>query len=169
MSYTEYYDLYADAQKKDCPYIAFFIDIVNSKKNIIDKQSIAMHFNFIDKLTNSLKHLLKIDNANILNIINNQKNTNANLNNPIIIGDGTCYFFDKNKITVNGFINVLIKTIKETNYPFDLHFKHCYYETDNYNEANTKLYKGYIFRLLEDEKNSGIIINKNYSLNFTKI
>ena len=31
MSYTEYYDLFDAAQKRDCPYRAFLIDVKNSK------------------------------------------------------------------------------------------------------------------------------------------
>ena len=39
---------------------------------------------------------------------------------------------------------------------YDIHFQSCYYETDNYVDGGTKLYKGYVPRLLEnlDKKNS---------------
>ena len=32
MSYSEYFDLFYDAQKRDCKYRAFMIDVKGSKK-----------------------------------------------------------------------------------------------------------------------------------------
>ena len=99
MSYTEYYDIFEAAQKRDCPFVAYFVDVVDSKKNFIGKGSILAHNDFVNKLTFALKDKLKIDKKNILYFRGSSKNMLIDLNNPMIIGDGTCYFFKKGKIT----------------------------------------------------------------------
>jgi len=161
MSYTEYRDLYKAAQKKDCPFIAYFVDVVDSKKNLQGSDYVK-HYSFINRLTKKLQDKMKVDiEYNHLHFIGALKDIyDNNLTNPMIRGDGTCYFFEKDKITDQEFMTTLMTTIKECNYPFDLHVKYCKYETDKYEEGNTKLYKGYVFNFLEEMKHDGFLITK---------
>ena len=165
MSYKEYFDIYEKAQLKDCNYLAIFVDVVNSKTEIKDANDILTHYNFINKLTNNLEKYLKKDENNIVFYHFDNKNIDVNSLNPISIGDGTCYFFNKNNITTEKFEEILLSTMKKTNYPFSLHVKTCKYETENMNESNNLLYKGDVFRILEDNKQHGKTINKNTKLN----
>ena len=164
MSYLEYLDLFKKAQVKDCKYVAYFLDIKNSKTNIKNSTDITKHFMFVNSLTDKLRPYLKQDEFNVLNYVTKAINSDANNNNPISIGDGVCYFFDKDSITLEKFKQIVVDCIKENSYKFDLHLSFAKYETNDIKEANSKLYKGYIFRILEDYKNNSELLSINTEL-----
>ncbi len=165
MSYLEYLDLFKKAQNKDCKYIAYFLDIKNSKTEIKNSTDLIKHFMFINSLTDKLSPYLKQDEFNVLNnLITKSKNIDANNNNPISIGDGVCYFFDKDKISTDKFKQIVVDCMKENSYKFDLHLNFAKYETNDIKEANSKLYKGYMLRILEELKSNSQIISINTEL-----
>ena len=51
MSHNEYFDLFKEAQKRNCPYKAFLIDVVNSGKVFEDPKSYFKKFMIFDYIT----------------------------------------------------------------------------------------------------------------------
>ena len=173
MSYIEYIDLFDIAQTKDCPYRAFMIDVVDSKKQpqyIIDY---IKHHNFLDYIFN----LLKKEEVNgmqiVLNDNNNQhkgvfesKGINGNLCNPMILGDMATYFLYNNSITVERIIEIILLAINEFDINYAFHFATGVYETNDYGEGGSLLFKGYMPQILENmSKKNEIILTKDNALN----
>ena len=148
----------------ECPFTAFFIDVVNSKKNLNTLNDVLIHHDFINKFTFKLKDKLLVNENNVLNFFNVKNYVVADKRNPIVIGDGTCYFFKTENMDKEEFDSILLQTMRKENYPFSLHVKSCYYETEDMSKAESKLYKGYVFRLLEDRKEDGYVLDKNSTL-----
>ena len=161
MSWFEYLDLYEKAQKKDCPYFAIFVDVKNSRKQ--PDNYWKEHKKFIDTLTSALVPYLKVDDKNTLNFSFTNEIIDIDKNNPICIGDGTCYYFEKDKISMELFRHILKRTMKSCGYKIDLHLCSCKYETEDINESKDMFYKGDVFHVLENtqKKNSEVISIKD--------
>lgn len=167
MAAEEYIDLFELAQKNKSSKQAFLIDVVGSKKL---KDYASSFYPIVQEITNILKNKNNIlINNNFNEIMELGKNTNRvdqTTLNPMVLGDCACFFVNANSISKVEFINLVKHLMTKHKVNYDIHFQSCYYETDNYVDGGTKLYKGYVPRLLEnlDKKNPNrtiISVQKN--------
>lgn len=168
MSYTEYFDLFNKAQKKECPYRAFTFDIKNSKTNGYDvfkfHNLISLLYKKLENYENQTNKKVVLNNKfNNLNIY--RKDSNNLLNNPMILGDMFTVFVHNGSISESKMIELFVMCLNELNIDYKFHFMTGKYETDHYELGNKKLYKGYVPAILEHfSKSNEIIIDKNYNL-----
>lgn len=166
MSHLEYYDLYYKCQNY-APYHLFLFDIKNSKDIMIDKNNnyisdIAL---LIETVYRKIEELEKIQNRQILhrsNIISrselkeceknifyfkyqNRPDTNDPFQN---LGDIIGLTIIRDTLTVDEVYMIFDETKKELNITYDFHYLNCFYETDDYKERNTKLFRGYAIQIL---------------------
>lgn len=172
MSYSEYYDLFHKAQKTDCKYHAYLIDVKNSKTNLSgeNEHEYTKFHKFVNYITNVLLKINEIKNEKIF-LVDEQNKTffgngdvlNNNLLNPMILGDAACFFLKDKKITDEMFIEILCDAMKKFDINFSFHYMSGKYQTNDYAEGGDKLYKGYMLPLLEKlSKKDGLLIDKNY-------
>jgi len=175
MSYDEYYDLFYKAQEKECPYRAFTFDIVHSKSQ---EQYIKEHNKFMDLITDVYDELkreeertgnqiLLDDDKNVKPIyaptfeIKNEEDLNyfkkyssvhwnGNLLNPMQLGDMITYFVYNNSITTERMIDIFSQELDKKGIDYPFHFNTGVYETNDYGEGGSKMYKGYMPQILED-------------------
>ena len=169
MSYTEYFDLYYSAQKKDCKYRAFLIDVKNSKKCLEGSKYFKYH-QCVDYITEELCKLKKINGKEVfLQNENNIKMTFQNytgpsnnlIRNPMIVGDCACFFVNNNTITENQFIKIMCDAIQKFDVDFAFHYLSGQYETDDYAKGGKQLCKAYMLPIMEDlSKKQGLLIDK---------
>ena len=80
----------------------------------------------------------------------------------MIIGDMFTFFVYENSITQNEIVDLFIKGLKKLNINYDFHFMTGKYQTNDYKQGKSLLYKGYVPQMLEHlSKNNDMIINKN--------
>ena len=173
MSYEEYFDMFWAAQKKDCKYRAFMIDVKDSRNVLIGKKYLTFH-NLVDSVTEKLCELNKKNNDNIFLIddnnhtmlFKNYQKCDPLKRNPMIIGDCACYFTkNTKKFTNTDFLKIVVESMKELNIDYKLHFLSAKYQTHDYSKGGKELYKGYMLPILEKlSKTKGILIDKNYIL-----
>lgn len=184
MAYEEYLDLYLLAQeKKDAPYYMVSFDVANSKL-FSDEENIHMHENInvivkyvYNKLIETEKELNKqivIKDERFVKpwgYIHSKGNWNGNYMDPFIFGD--CFQFTVLRDTVSK--DQIVKWVNECknklNMKEKLHVADGYYETNNWDEAGTKFYRGYCIQTLETlhksrvqkelKKVKKIVINNN--------
>lgn len=199
MSYDEYFDIYREAQSRNCPFRAFCIDVVNSKILLANnKDRYPKVYKLFDYITikllekNNLVQVLRNNKNNQLNLtynfvrfnndkptefnrilkeisknqkifVRDDKNIYANLiANPMITGDCACYLTNENTLSENEFLEIVKTAMEKFNIDVDFHFKSAKYETDEYAEGGKKLYKGYVFPILEKlSKTEGLTIKHN--------
>ena len=160
MSYTEYFDLYYAAQKKDCKYKAFLIDVKNSRTVLQDpyEEEYIHYHKFVDYITKRLCAMDKINGKDVfLQDENNQKVLilehlcpHDNLkSNPMILGNCACFFVNNHTITDEQFIGIVCEAIKKFDVNFSFHFLSGQYETEDYAKGGHELYKGYMLPILE--------------------
>ena len=131
----------------------FFYPIIQEITNILNKNNILIKNQF-NEILEFDKNINRIDQTTL---------------NPMVLGDCACFFVNANSISKNEFINLVKHLMTKHKVNYDIHFQSCYYETDNYVDGGTKLYKGYVPRLLEniDKKNPNrtiISVQKNNEL-----
>ena len=142
MSWEEYKDIYKSAQNRKCPYKAFLIDVVNSKKILLNNypkyKKLHKLFNYIsiellklndgkikqtlrndenNKLCLLIKNRNKYENSGIFVLQGNEDYLNL-ISNPMILGDCACYCTNNNTITDEQFINIVKTGIKKFNIDF---------------------------------------------------
>ena len=187
MSYDEYFDLFFQAQEKDCPYRAFTFDIVNSRNQA---QYISEHNKFISLMTDVYDELKaeeeKTNTKILLDDSNNVKpiyvptfeikddesletfkkysevHWNGNLLNPMQLGDMITYFVHNNSIATEKMIEIFSKDLDKKGIDYPFHFQTAVYETNDYAEGGTKLYKGYVPQMLEKmSKENDFVVDRN--------
>lgn len=184
MSYNEYIDMYIKTQKKDCLYRAFTFDVVNSRnqQEYLNNKN-KNYFEFLTYVYSLLeleeqktgKQILLKDEFNRKQImLNDEFNSklrksggyiNGNNYNPMILGDMVTFFVYNHSITKERMLQIFAKGLKDFNIGYPFHFKTGVYQTNNYSEGGTKLYKGYMPQILESQsKDDDFVITKNYHL-----
>ena len=187
MSYNEYLDLFNKAQKKECPFRAFTFDIVKSKSQ---EQYISEHDKFIDLISDVYDELKREEERTKIPILlDDQYNvkpiymptfkitdkesfntfkkyvsvgSNGNLLNPMQLGDMITYFVHNNSITTERMITIFSEQLDNKGITYPFHFNTGVYETNDYSEGSTKMYKGYMPQILEDSsKNTNLIVTKD--------
>lgn len=170
MSYNEYFDMFFDTQNKDCPYRAFTFDVVNSKNQASYISEHDKHLACLLHVYTLLEREEKLTGKQILLKDKfNQKLEcdrfiiNSNHFNPMILGDMITYFVYNKSISTERMLELFSSSLAKFNVSYPFHFKTGVYQTNDYIEGGTKLYKGYMPRLLEDlSKKESFTIDKNY-------
>lgn len=169
MSYSEYIDMFIDVQKKDCPYRAFTFDIVNSRNQVMYFKENKKHYEFLyyvycllereEELTGK-KILLKDDVYN--KPIKGEPNNYSHHYNPTTLGDMATYFVYNGSITTERMLELFMEGLRKFDINYAFHFKTGVYQTNDYVEGATKLFKGYMPQILENmSKKEDFIITKN--------
>ena len=167
MSYDEYFDLFKQAQAKQCPYRAFMFDVANCKQNPEYREK---YFDVIQLFLQKIKQQEQIlgtkilrNNSNNLPLFENMPQLDGRKCNPMILGDMFTVFVENGSISTEKIKTLFAESCKQLDYNYKFHFATCVYETDSYIEGGTKLYKGYVPQLLEKtSKTNNIYIDKNY-------
>ena len=161
MAFQEYYDLFLLAQEKpNALYYVVSFDTVNSKSLSVDKRT-KLTYNII-AITKYVydKLLMKEKELNKQVVINDERfytpwdskelhMTNGNYEDPSILGDFFAFTVLRDTITKEEIIDwvneckIILKMDEE------FHISDGYYETNEYGEGNTKLYRGYCLQILE--------------------
>ena len=176
MSYTEYIDMYKLAQQKDCPYRAFVLDIVNSRKQSQYIVENYKYHQFVDRVYSLIereelltgREILLKDSNNIHKELGDTKGINGNLYNPMVLGDMSAYFVKNGGLSTERFIEIAVFAMKEYGITYPFHLATGVYETNEYAMGGNLLYKGYMPQILEKvSKNNGIIISQDTISNQT--
>ena len=176
MSYTEYFDLFYQAQEKPCKFRAFMIDVKNSKESFKNLREYMKYHKCVDYITDRLCGLNEKENKEIflqnernvpVYFLNKKNRPKNNLDsNPLILGDCACYFTREGTISEEQFLGILNDAIKKFNTTLSFHFMSGKYETESYAEGGRKLYKGYMLELLEDlSKKEGKLVSRDSIVN----
>ena len=162
MAYEEYFDLYLLAQEKsDAPYYIVSFDVINSKKTT-KEENIRMHKNIdviVKYVYNKLLEAEKILNKPV--VVRDERffkpwrreiskwSWNGNYMDPFLFGD--CFQFTvlRNTITKEQIVELVNECKDRLNMKEGFHIADGYYETNNWDEAGTKFYRGYCIQTLE--------------------
>lgn len=169
MSYKEYFNMFRKTQLKECPYRAFMLDVVGSRTlEQYAKENASFH-EFIDEVYRLLLQEEANTNTQILlkdennkSILGGRIGINGNLFNPITLGDMATYFVYNGSISSERFLELSVQAMRKYNITYPFHFSTGVYETNDYGEGGTRLYKGYMPQILENlSKGSSVTISKD--------
>ncbi|HAJ77725.1 MAG TPA: hypothetical protein DCO89_01475 [Clostridiales bacterium] len=105
MSHEEYFDLFKEAQKRNCPYKAFLIDVVNCREVFKDSKSNFKKFLIFDYITIELlkKNCLRNNDVNKLHLFYKS----AKFNNKYHYNFNKEYYFNLDNAYYYNFDNAL--------------------------------------------------------------
>lgn len=160
MAYQEYFDLYLSAQNNpEAPYYVVSFDTVNSKIMTEEERAILQrNINIIvqyvyNKLCDSEDKLQKEvvikDKRFIRPWDFKATNWNRTFIDPLIYGDTFQFTVLRDTISKEKIIEWVNTCMEHLCMEEDFHIADGYYETNEYNEGNTKFYRGYCLQTLE--------------------
>lgn len=168
MSYHEYFDMFHHVQKLDnCPYRAFMFDVVNSRNQENYAKKFEDHHKCMDYVYKLLEReesvvgtpILLKDQFNRHNV-DREMLRNGNLRNPMRLGDMITYFVYNGSISCERMIELFAEGLRKYNIEYPFHFATGVYQTNEYGEGGTLLFKGYMPHILESlSKGNGIIVD----------
>lgn len=177
MSYTEYYDLF-DRCQDTAPYHLFVFDLVGSKKIYLQENYIYLSklVLLIDTLYKKIEDIEKVQNRQILHrspflyrptLIESEEEKGhfyfikdnlpkekycierQDLSEPFrILGDMIGLTILRDTLKEEEVYALFDQTKEELNIPYDFHYANGFYETDDYGEGATKLFRGYAIHML---------------------
>ena len=169
MSYTEYYDLFVNAQQnKDAKYKCFVFDLVGSKtmdknqrydaqvKSIHTLNALAKDLKFLE--TKLGKKILVDENPvrYAVNIASPKDKLFAFLSNPAIV-NGDCFvLYCHNGIKTEDIKKLFLKECKKVGNQFAYNFVEGNFETLDVNEKDKKYWVGYVAQQLSNIKQEKI-------------
>ena len=167
MSFFEYEDLFIGAQSKNCPYRAFMFDVVNSRncKDYLQNKDVFLSlvkevYFLLEKEENKTKSEILLRGSYNIKNVTGEFSGLGNLCNPIVLGDSVTFFVYNEAIKPERMIEIFLSGLKKNDIKYLFHFATGVYETNNYNDGNKKLFKGYMPQLLEMlSKNSSVVLN----------
>ena len=160
MAFQDYYDLYLLAQENsNSLYYVVSFDVIGSKLMPLDKRA---------KLTNNMliiikyvynKLLMKEKELNKQVVIKDERfytpwdprasyMINGNYSDPSVLGDRFAFTVLRYTVTKEEIIELVNICKKELNMDEEFHIADGYYETNEYGEGNTKLFRGYCLQIL---------------------
>lgn len=162
MSYEDYYNIFIIAQQnKEAPYYMVAFDVVNSKQ--ISKDELV---SFLQKLSFIVLYVYKKledyekETGQVVLIKDSRfftpwseearKSFDDNFMDPKVSGD--CFLFTvlRDTITKEQIVNWVYEAKNRVGLEQDFHIADGYYETNEFGEANEKLFRGYCMRILEN-------------------
>lgn len=170
MSYDEYNDLYAKAQKnQNAPYVCFSLDLVGCKK-LDGEQFCKQQDRMIQTMKDIVAYIKRYEQKTNTKILLCDKNVKISVdiidsispvtyyNNPCILsGDFYALYVYNNTVTEKTFENLFLHFAKKNNLNFDYHFQSAKFEATDYKDGNKKYYLGYCVGYLERNKGDKII------------
>ena len=155
MSSLEYTDLFLKAQNNSTsPYHIFTFDIVNSKG--LDREDYLLIRNTLFKIINDLLELLKkieLDQNKTI-LINKEFDDHSSgfglKTEPFILGDMIGFTIYRGSLSFDEIMDIFDKIKKHYHFDYPLHIANGYYETNNYEEGNKKLFRGYCIDILSN-------------------
>lgn len=156
----KYYDIYLLAQKNlDALYYVVSFDIVNSKL-LSPKERYQAQINIImivkyvyDKLLESEKKLNKqvvLKDKRFVRPWDIKNKYNGNFIDPLIFGDSFSFTVMRDTVTKDEIVNLVNKCKESINMKENFHIADGYYETNEYEEGNRILYRGYCLQILQN-------------------
>lgn len=164
MSSIEYIDLFIKAQNNmDANFHMFTFDIVGSKnlstEELLEAEGLLQKI--IIETYNIIYKKEQIDNKKILvydkdfvrndNIVTFIPHEFGLKIEPFKLGDMVGFTIYKNSLSKEDVITIFDTVKEKYNYKYELHYANGYYETNNYIEGNTKLFRGYCIDILSNE------------------
>lgn len=78
------------------------------------------------------------------------------------LGDMATYFVYNGSISIERFVELSVQAMRKYDLSYGFHFSTGVYETNDYGEGGTRMYKGYMPQILESlSKDNGIVISKD--------
>ena len=152
MSSIEYTDMFLKVQELgDAPYHMFSFDIKDSQKMSSTKRMVAQYdlYLLLDLFKKELQKLEKDLNRKILLEESELNNTTELLkDNPFVFGDALVVTIYKDSLTINDMCMLFNRLKDELKIKYDFNIAEALYETNNYDEGNEKLYRGYCAQIL---------------------
>ncbi len=161
MSYDEYLDLFILAQKNtDAMYYVVSFDTVNSKLLSKDKRE-ALKNNIFSIVKYVYEKLLqKEKELNRQVVIHDERfytpwsnealvSLNHNYLDPSIFGDNFAFTIFRDTVSKDEIVEWVNECKRKLNMEEEFHIADGYYETNNYGEGGSKLYRGYCLQILE--------------------
>ena len=161
MAYQEYYDLYLKAQENpDAKYYVVSFDVIKSKS--LSPQENDILGSNIDTIMKYVYGKL-IDKEKELNrpvVIHDERfyrpwtprtphMLNGNYRDPSVLGDNFEFTVLRGTITKEEIISWVNACKKSLNMQEEFHIADGYYETNDFEERGTKLFRGYCLQILE--------------------
>ena len=175
MAYEEYIDLINKCKSINTKYVLFALDGTAERKT--DGGEFAQKsLELMIEMTNQFLHLEKqtgkkylvtedVELCKSINDLLKTKKTKKGLSclyNPnFVSGDFISFYFYKDSITVDLFVDIFQKSAKIVNNKFDYHFSKQNYQTNDYLKGKNLLWVGYAGQYLERTK-SGRLFDLNY-------
>jgi len=152
MSSIEYADMFLKVQESNnAPYHMFSFDIKESKKMIPTKRMLAQYdlFTLADLIYEELLKLEKRFNRKILLEKEELNNTTELLkDNPFVFGDALVVSIYNGSLSSDEMYSLFDNLKGELNSDYEFNRADALYETNDYSEGATKLYRGYCAQLL---------------------
>lgn len=167
MSYNEYLDLYLACQnKQDSKYYVVSFDVVNSRLlNETERNKLQENIYIIAKYVYN-KLLIKEVELNKQIVLKDKRlvrpwdtqniKYNGNFIDPFIFGDSFSFTVMRDTVTKDEIINWVNKCKDSIDMKESFHIIDRYYETNEYEEGNKMLYRGYCLQILANMHKSTI-------------
>ena len=162
MSYEEYYDIFILAQQnKNAPYYMVSFDVVGSK-NVPEDEFVSFHQKLVFIISYVYKKLedYEKETGQVVLIKDSRfftpwseearETVDHNFMDPKLSGD--CFLFTvlRDTITKEQIVNWVYEAKNRVGLEQDFHIADGYYETNEFGEANEKLFRGYCIKILEN-------------------
>lgn len=161
MSSIEYMDMFVKCQSNDnALYHVFTFDLVNSKGLTSEELCYAEYtlLHIIIELRNVLKKYEKETDTKVLVFENGFSNFEDNKSpdefglkvEPFKLGDMVGFTIYRDSMSKYDILSLFESIKLKYNFNYPVHISNGYYETNNYYEGNTKLFRGYAIDILSN-------------------
>lgn len=151
MSSFEYQDLFLNAQyNKDAKYHMFCFDIVSSSKMNTEKR-ISAQYDLIFFISEFKKEINKLEKKYNKKILIDEKEISScfDLNtDPCIVGDTFVITIYNSSASREEILSIFNNLVSSRKIDYSFHIADGLYETNNYREGGSKLYRGYCMQIL---------------------
>ena len=161
MAFQEYYDLFLLAQSNPAaPYYVVSFDTIGSKL-LAPKEREQLTYNMIVIMKYVYNKFLELEKESGKQIVIKDERfytpwdprassmMNGNYMDPSILGDNFEFTVLRDTVSKEEIIGWVNEYKKIINIKEEFHVADGYYETNEYGEGNTKLYRGYCLQILE--------------------
>lgn len=167
MAYSEYLDLFILAQDNpDALYYIVSFDTVNSKQIPVDKRRILqdniyeimryVYGKLLDKEKELNRQVVIKDGRFIRPWDQKTLSYNGNFIDPSVLGDNFQFTVLRDTVSKDEIVEWVNEMKRKLNIDAEFFISDAYYETNEYKEGSTKLYRGYCLQILEALKRKDI-------------
>ena len=161
MAFQEYYDLFLLTQSNPAaPYYVVSFDTIGSKL-LPPKEREQLTYNMLAIMKYVYNKFLELEKELGKQIVIKDERfytpwdprassmMNGNYIDPSILGDNFEFTVLRDTVTKDEIIELVNECKRKLNMNEEFHISDGYYETNEYKEGNTKLYRGYCLQILE--------------------